>query len=55
MVKTHLGHKSLGVDGFDLHLGIGLSMTHLALLALLGLIGEDGDLLGLAVLNNLRG
>mgnify|MGYP001625624466 CR=1 FL=1 len=42
-------------DGLDLHLGVGLSVTHLALGVLLGTIGEDGDLLPLAVLDDLRG
>ena len=38
----------LSVDRFDLNLGIGLSVAHLAFFTLLGLVGHHGDLLALA-------
>lgn len=47
------GNHGLQRDGLNLNLGIGLSVTHLALRILLGAIGEDGDLLRLAVLDYL--
>ena len=45
----------LGVDGLDLHLGVGLTVADLPLGILLGLVGEHGDLLGLAGLDHLAG
>ena len=45
----------LSVDSGNFHLGVGLSVTELALLILLGLVGEDNNLLRLAVLENLCG
>ena len=43
----------LQCDLGDLHLGVGLTMTDLLLLALLGLVLQDVDLLALAVLDDL--
>ena len=45
----------LRVDRFDLHLRVRLAMAKLALFALLRLVGENRDLLRLAVLNHLAG
>ena len=42
-------------DADDLHLGVGLSVTDLLLLVLLGLVLQDMDLLALAVLNDVGG
>ena len=51
--KFASGHNSLQCDLGDLNLGVRLTMTHLALLVLLGLVLEDDQLLSLAVLDDL--
>ena len=48
-------NHTLGLNSLDLHLGIGLSVAHLALHVLFGLISENCDLLGLAALYHLTG
>ena len=55
-LMCHSGlHLSLCFDVGDGNLGVRLSVTHLALLVLLGLVGENCDFLALAVLENLCG
>ena len=54
-MSNHAGIPNSSLDLYDLNLGIGLSVTHLLLLVLLGLVLEDDNLLVLAVLQNLCG
>ena len=51
--NSHLVIIQSQSDLGDLHLGVGLTMADGLLLALLSLVLEDGDLLGLAVLDDL--
>ena len=50
-MECYGGHKS-GVDGADLHLGVGLTVTLTLAVTLLGVVLEDADLLALAVLHD---
>ena len=53
-VILRTGACCLGYVGYN-KLGVGLTMAHLSLLVLLGLVGHNGDLLSLAVLYDLSG
>ena len=46
-------HSKLSVNSEDLYFGIGLSVAHFTFGALLSSVGEDGNLLGFSVLQNL--